>query len=98
MSFGMKFFERIFRVNRSPEEVIFLLKEILKGTISDVDWDDFISVKIVDPELEKIREKVEEIWTEDSPYRVVGSMDPTYLNPKGVAEIRKLIDSIRVSF
>ena len=91
----MKIFDRIFRANRSPEEVIELLEAILKRTISDVDWDDFISVKVIDPELEKVRERVEEIWTEDSPYRVEGSIDPTYLNPKGVAEIRKLIDSIK---
>lgn len=91
----MKLFDRIFRANRSPEEVVELLEAILKRTISDVDWDDFISVKIVDPELEKVRERVEEIWTEDSPYRVEGSIDPTDLNPKGVAEIRRLIDSIQ---
>lgn len=91
----MKIFDRIFRANRSPEEVIELLEAILKRTISDVDWDDFISVKVIDPELEKVRERVEEIWTEDSPYRVEGSIDPTDLNPKGVAEIRKLIDSIK---
>ena len=91
----MKIFDQIFRANRSPEEVIELLEAILKRTISDVDWDDFISVKVIDPELEKVRERVEEIWTEDSPYRVEGSIDPTDLNPKGVAEIRKLIDSIK---
>lgn len=91
----MKIFDRIFRANRSPEEVIELLETILKRTISDLDWDDFISVKVIDPELEKVRERVEEIWTEDSPYRVEGSIDPTDLNPKGVAEIRKLIDSIK---
>ena len=95
VSFGMKLFDRIFRADRSPEEVVELLEAILKRTISDVDWDDFISVKIVDPELEKVRERVEEIWTEDSPYRVEDSIDPTDLNPKGVAEIRRLIDSIQ---
>lgn len=91
----MKLFDRIFRANKSPEEVIELLESILKRTISDVDWDDFISVKIVDSELEKVRARVEEIWTEDSPYRVPGGIDPTDLNPKGVAEIRRLINSIQ---
>lgn len=91
----MKLFDRIFRANRSPEEVAELLEAILKRTISDVDWDESISVKIVDPELEKVRERVEEIWTEDSLYRVEGSIEPTDLNSKGVAEIRRLIDSIQ---
>lgn len=91
----MKLFDRIFCANRSPEEVIELLEAILRRTVSDVDWDDFVSVKIVNPELEKVRERVEEIWTENSPYRIEGSIDPTDLNPKGVAEIRRLINSIK---
>lgn len=85
---------RIFRANRSPEEVIDLLESILDRTISDREWDDCVSVKIVDPELEQVRRRVEELWTEDSPYRVRGSLDPTDLNPKGVGEIRRLIASI----
>jgi hypothetical protein len=91
----MKFFDSIFRVNRTSDEVVELLNAVLKRNISDEDWDDFISVKIVDPKLEKIRERVEEIWTQDSPYRVSGSFDPTDLNPRGITEIRKLIDSIK---
>lgn len=86
---------RTVRANRSPEEVIDLLESILDRTISDREWDDFVSVKIVDPELEQVRRRVEELWTEDSPYRVRGSLDPADLNPKGVGEIRRLIDSIK---
>ena len=95
VSINMRFFNRIFRASRSSDEVVELLNAILKRTISDEDWDDFISVKIIDPELEKVRERVEEIWTEDSPYRITDSINPTDLNPKGVAEIRRLIDSIQ---
>lgn len=85
------------RANRTSEEVVELLNAILTRSISDEEWDDFISVKIVDPKLEEVRGRVEEIWTEESPYRVPGSIDPTALNPKGVAEVQKLIASIKES-
>lgn len=91
----MRFFHRIFRANRSSEEVVELLNAILKRTISDENWDVFISVKIIDPELEKVRARVEELWVHDSPYRVARSIDPTDLNQKGVAEIKRLIDSLQ---
>jgi hypothetical protein len=73
-----------------------LLNAILDKTIFDEDWDNFISIKIVNPELEKVRQRVEEIWTYNSPYRVSHSIDPTDLNPRGVTEIQRLIDSIQV--
>lgn len=37
----MRFFDRIFRVNRTSEEVVELLNSILDRTISDADWDYF---------------------------------------------------------
>jgi len=92
----MSFFDRFFRTDRTNEEVVELLDSILDRTISDEDWDNFISIKIVDPDLEKVRQRVEEIWTENSPYKVPHTIDPTDLNPKGVTEIKKLIDSIQV--
>lgn len=91
----MKLFDRIFRANRTSDEVIDLLNALIKRTISDAEWDDFISVKIIDPKLEKVRYHVEGIWVENSPFMITGSIDPRDLNPKGVTEIRKLIDSIQ---
>jgi len=86
---------RIFRADRSGEEVCDLLNAILNRSITDEEWDDFISIKIIDPKLEKIRDRMEEIWTEKSVYRIAESIDPADLNPKGVAEVRRLIESIR---
>ena len=91
----MTIFNKLFRANTTAEEVVELLHELLNKTISSEDWDYFISVKIIDPKLEKIRERVVEMWTENSPYMVPGSIDPTDLNQRGVAEIRKLIASIQ---
>lgn len=86
---------KLFRVSRTPEEVIELLNALLNKTITSEDWDYFISVKIVDPELEKIRDSVEGMWTHDSPYMLPGTMDPTDLNQKGIAEIKKMIASLQ---
>jgi hypothetical protein len=91
----MQLCRRIFGANRTPEEVIDLLQAILNRTISDEEWDSFVSVKIADPNLERVRMRIEELWVEDSEYRVPGSINPTDLNPKGVAEILSLIDSIK---
>ncbi|MCB1678803.1 MAG: hypothetical protein KDI16_08985 [Halioglobus sp.] len=90
----MKFFDWLFRENLTREEVIDLLEAILNKTISDEDWDQFVTVQLVDPDLEKVRFRVEEMWVENSPFMVKGSIDPTDLNSKGVAEIKRLIDSI----
>lgn len=91
----MTIFNKLFRANTTAEEVVELLHELLNKTISSEDWDYFISVKIIDPKLEKIRERVVEMWTENSPNMVPSSIDPTDLNQRGVAEIRKLIASIQ---
>ena len=58
----MGFFEKIFRANRTAEEVVQILNSILDRTISDAQWDDFISVKIIDPQLEMVRLSIEEMW------------------------------------
>lgn len=91
----MKLVGRLFRVNRSRAEVVGLLESILSRTISDEDWDYFISVKIADKELEEVRERLEEMWTSGSPYMMPGRINPCDLNSKGVAEVRRLIDSLR---
>lgn len=90
----MNIFKKLFRADRQPDEVARLLRALLDRSISDEEWDDFMSVKIVDPELECIRERMEEIWVENSPYMVFGSVDPRDLNPHGVTEIHKLLESL----
>jgi tripartite-type tricarboxylate transporter receptor subunit TctC len=58
----MQLCRRIFGANRTPEEVIDLLQAILNRTISDEEWDSFVSVKIADPNLERVRMRIEELW------------------------------------
>ena len=90
-----RLYNKFFRVDRTADEVIEVLNALQNKTISGEEWDYFISVTIIDPELERVRERVSEMWVENSPYMVPSSLDPTELNNKGIAEIRKLIASIR---
>ena len=90
-----RLYNKFFRADRTADEVLGVLNALLNKTISSEEWDYFISVTIIDPELERIRKRVSEIWVENSPYMVPGSIDPTDLNQKGIAEIRKLVASIK---
>lgn len=87
----MNFLRNLFRTNRTPDQVLDILISLLDKTISDGEWDSFLSVKIINSDLEKIRLHVEKMWVEDSPYMIKGSIDPTDLNSKGVEKIKQLI-------
>lgn len=43
--------------DRTAEEVVRYLRDFIDGTGGDWDWDDFESVPIRDPELERIRQE-----------------------------------------
>ena len=60
------------------------------GEIDEYWWDNFINVPIKNDELDKIRERCEEIWIPDSGY--LSKDDEYYLNEKGIQEIRSLIN------
>jgi hypothetical protein len=42
-------------IQRTPAEVARFLRDFIEGTGGDMDWDEFESVPIADPELERIR-------------------------------------------
>ena len=93
--FYNRLYNRVYCAEWTADEVVELLNSLLDRTLSSEDWDYFISVKIADPELEGIRERMAEIWVVNSPYMLPGSMNPKDLNQKGVDEIKKLITSIK---
>lgn len=96
MNIFNRIYNRLFRVDRTADEVVELLNSLLDRTFSSEKWDYFISVEIVDPKLESIRKRiVEDIDVMDSPYMLPGSISPADLNQKGVAEIKKLIASLK---
>jgi hypothetical protein len=48
-------------VDRTPDEVAKYLRDFIEGTGGDWDWDDFTSVPIKDPALERIRQEAESV-------------------------------------
>ena len=72
----------MFRVNRTPEEVVEILDLLIQRNLSDADCDDFISIKIKDSFLEAVRCEVEGLWVENSPYLEPGAIDPNRLRIK----------------
>jgi len=79
----------------SSEAVAQILLSLRNGTITDVEWDYFMSVQLADAELEEIRESVARMWQEGSSYMVAGSLDPRDLSPKGAAELDRLIRAVQ---
>lgn len=45
----------MFKAKRSAADVAKYLRDFIEGTGGDWDWDDFESVPIVDPDLDRIR-------------------------------------------
>lgn len=87
-------FRKLFRQDLSKPEFVEILESILNRTISDADWDYFVSVRIEDDELEAARSEIEAMWQHKSEYLVPGSVNPTDLTPKGVDKIRGIIDAL----
>ena len=97
MNWLWSIYTKMYYKSRSEGEVIKILNSLIDRTISDEDFDDFISVKCIEPELEKVRIRLEELWVEGSPYYIDKSIDPRDLNQKGILEIKGLIKQIEKS-
>jgi hypothetical protein len=75
-------------VHRTPHEVADIIEKFLDGTGGRWDWDNFISVRIDDPELDAIRRTCCAVQHEDP--------DPgRYCGPTGIETMRALITSLR---
>jgi hypothetical protein len=65
----------------SAQEVESYLRDFLEGTGSDWDWDDFTSVSITDPTLERFRGEAASV--------------PLPLDAEGEATLRRLLEEVR---
>jgi len=72
-------------------EVKNILKNWLNGSLDSHEWDDFISVKNKDAELEAIRQKAEGIWVENSVFLQPRAIDPCKLSELGRTEVENMI-------
>jgi hypothetical protein len=77
-------------IRRSKEEVTKYIDDFLTGGGGEWDWDDFTSVAIADPELDRVRQQCVEA-TEHWPATKPGQ----YCSSEGLAELRKIADSLR---
>ncbi len=77
-------------IDRSKEEVITYIENFIAGEGGDWDWDDFTSVPIADPRLERVRQQcldAPELWPPVQPGQ--------YCNHEGLSELSKLADGLR---
>jgi hypothetical protein len=74
----------------SKLEVAEQLDSFLSGRGNNWDWDDFVSVKIDDPELDRIRALCAELPTK-YPAQIQGA----YCNDQGLAVMRSLLQKLR---
>jgi hypothetical protein len=77
-------------MKRTPEEVANTIEGFVNGTGDQWAWDEFISIRIDDPELEAIRQKCVAIRDQFPP------SDPkAYCSEAGFAEMRQIVQNLR---
>ena len=76
-------------VKYTKAEVADIIEQFLDGTGGRWDWDDFTSIRIVDPELDAIRLRCGSLY--DAAAR------PAYCGHEGVSEMRQMIQRLRES-
>ena len=78
-----------------PAEVEEWLQKMSRGEIDEYWWDDFLNVPIMDPRLDAIRKRYEEIWTPNSGFLTKKSEMDYVPNTDGKREIERLIEECR---
>jgi hypothetical protein len=77
-------------MKRTPEQVANAIEGFVNGSGNQWDWDGFTSIRIDDPELEKVRQRCIAIRDEFPPDKVTD-----YCSPAGMEEMRKLAESLK---
>ncbi|HMJ04767.1 MAG TPA: hypothetical protein VK474_00795 [Chthoniobacterales bacterium] len=77
-------------MKRTSEEVATTIEGFVNGSGRQWDWDGFTSIRIDDPELEKIRQRCIALRDEFPPE------NPTeYCSPAGMEAMRKLVEGLQ---
>ena len=77
-------------MKRTREQVASTIEGFVSGRDNQWDWDGFISIRIDDPELEKIRQRCISVRDEFPPDKVTD-----YCSPAGMEVMRKLADELK---
>ena len=73
----------------SKHEVAQLIRSFLDGSVGIRDWDDFTSVRRVDPEIETVRQRLVDIYD-----KFPADKPGYYGNAEGAAELLRIADSL----
>ncbi len=77
-------------IRRDVAEVADIIDKFLNGTGDERSWDDFVSIPIKDPSLDKIRLECLRLPDQYPPER-----SGKYCNEDGIRELRALIEKLR---
>ena len=77
-------------IQMTKKEIADLIEAFIDGRSGDWDWDDFISIKQSDPEIESIRSKCAKL-PEKFPPTVKGH----YCAPDGFIELKGMVKELR---
>ena len=77
-------------MKRTREQVASTIEGFVSGRDNQWDWDGFISIRIDDPELEKIRQRCISVRDEFPPEKAAD-----YCSPAGMEVMRKLADELK---
>ena len=73
-------------------EVADVIEAFINGTDGGDDWDDFISIRIKDPELEKIRVRCARLRDEFPPEQA-----KKYCSQDGIRALRSYVEQLRTT-
>ena len=73
----------------NKKEVVDIIEAFILGTGGDYDWDDFISIRLKDPELEEIRKKCADLPNK------YPSEKKEYCSSEGVIELRNILRELK---
>jgi hypothetical protein len=77
-------------MKRTREQVASTIEGFVSGRDNQWDWDGFISIRIDDPELEKIRQRCISVRDEFPPDKVTD-----YCSPAGMEVMRKMAEELK---
>lgn len=76
-------------MKRTREQVASTIEGFVNGAGNQWDWDGFTSIRIDDPELEKVRQRCISVRDEFPPEKA-----GDYCSPAGMDEMRKLAEGL----
>ena len=76
-------------IKYTKAEVADIIEQFLDRTGGQWDWDDFTSIRILDPELDAIRMRCVDLYDDTA--------RPAYCGPSGMSEMRQMIQRLRES-